>query len=339
MGMGRDFALEDLKRKGFSAVLLATGAHQGLDFPLEGRSLSGIEVAIEFLMRVKDGLRPKGKGRLLVIGGGNVAVDVARVARRAGYAEVHLACLECRSEMPAFQWEIRTAESEGVVFHNALAPQRFVGEARIRAVEFHRVRALARSVDGRLSWTLEDGAGSFFSLDVDRVVIAIGQRPNLEYLDESGISLQKGHLVVEERVRRGAVPAVFVAGDITNPQGTAIEAIRDGRAAAKAIAGYLDGKEPDPVRKMPAAESFVIDRKQRNKLLDLLPATDSWEMPKLPTSVSVRCQEEVDLGFSEFQAVQEARRCLNCRTCLSCILDRKQLCYMQSTRLLAYNDR
>jgi len=336
MALGRDFDLDDLRRRGFKAVLLAVGAQTSLDLPIEGRDLRGVEGALNFLSRVKTDRRKGVKGDLLVIGGGNVALDAARTGLRLGYPTVHLACLERRSEMPAFEWEIEAAEAEGVVFHYGLAPQRFIGENRVGGVEFRRVKSLTRDSKGGLSWTLAEGPGAEQVLTAGRVVTAIGQRPDPGFLKGLGLSISDDQAFLAPNDRGHLEGDVFFAGDISNPRGTVVEAIRDGHRAAEAIAGFLLGKSfGQTERSHPTQEPFLLNKKDKKRLRDLIPVRELWDVTRLPVKTRLRSQEEVELGYTVFQAVQEAKRCLNCRTCLNCILERNQVCFEQSARLLA----
>ncbi|MEO0248062.1 MAG: FAD-dependent oxidoreductase [candidate division WOR-3 bacterium] len=331
MALGREISLGALKDKGYKAFLIATGSHGSLDLTLPGRELSGIEQAISFLSETKDCTRATESGRFLVIGGGNVAIDVARVARRMGYREVMLACLENRSEMPAFDWEVEAAVAEGVRTHFRLAPQRFLGERRVAGVEFRRVEKFSRDADGRLSWTLGEGPGSQFILDAERVVIAIGQRPSGEDLERLGITLPSDLSKLRESAPATPLDGVFVAGDIVKPQGTIVEAISDGHRAAVAIAKYLGASDLDTPWDLRGKQAYIIDKK---KLTGLIPLREPWDIPKLPVRSRIRSWEEVELGYSPFEAVQEGMRCLNCRMCANCIIERNQVCYEESLRLL-----
>jgi len=335
MALGRDFDLDDLRDRGFKAVLLAVGSQTSLDLPIEGRDLKGMEGALDFLSRAKTGGRKGIKGDLLVIGGGNVALDAARTGLRLGYQTVRLACLERRSEMPAFEWEIEAAEAEGVVFHYGLAPQRFLGENRVGGVEFRRVKSLTRDPQGGLSWSLSEGPGAEQTLNANRVVVAIGQRPDPGFLKGLGLNIRDDQTFLAN-ARCHLEGDVFYAGDISNPRGTVVEAIRDGRRAAEAITAFLSGKGLGQNERIhPTKEPFLLNKKDKKRLRDLIPVRELWEVTRLPLKTRPRSLEEVEVGYSVFQAVQEAKRCLNCRTCLNCILERNQVCFEQSTRLLA----
>jgi NADPH-dependent glutamate synthase beta subunit-like oxidoreductase len=335
MALGRDFDLDDLRRRGFKAILLAVGAQTSLELPIEGRNLRGVEGALDFLSRVKTDKRKGVKGDLLVIGGGNVALDAARAGLRQGYSTVHLACLERRSEMPAFEWEIEAAEAEGVVFHYGLAPQGFIGENWVCGVNFRRVKSLTKDSKGRLSWTLAEGPGAEQVLMASLVVTAIGQRPDLNFLKGLSVSISDDQDFLTPNDQGHLEKNIFYAGDISNPRGTVAEAIRAGRRTAEAIAGFLIGEGfGQTAQSHSTKEPFLMSKKDKKKLRDLIPVRERWEVPKLPVKTRRRCQEEVEMGYTVFEAVQEAKRCLNCRTCLNCVLERNQVCFEQGTRLL-----
>jgi heterodisulfide reductase subunit A len=329
MALGKEISLGALKEKGFKAILLATGSHRSLDLTLPGRELPGIEQAVGFLAKTKACSRVTESGRFLVIGGGNVAIDAARVARRLGYQEVALACLENQSEMPAFSWEVEAAVAEGVRFHFRMAPQRFLGRRRVDGVEFRRVETFSRNANGKLSWSLAEGPELI--LGADQVVIAIGQRPWAEDLERAGIPFAKDLFKLAEKAPATTLEGVFVAGDVINPQGSIVDAIRDGHHAAWAIARYLGAGDLDTPRDLRGKQPYVIDKK---KLTGLIPLRNPWEIPKLPVSSRHRSWEEVELGYSPFEAMQEGMRCLNCRMCAVCIMEKSQVCYEESLRLL-----
>lgn len=332
MALGREISLDLLKDKGFKAILLATGAHRSLDLALPGRELSGIELAVDFLARTKDCSRITKSGRLLVIGGGNVAIDVARTARRMGYQEVILTCLENQSQVPAFSWEVDAAVAEGVRLHFSMSPQKFLGRRKLTGVEFRRVETFSRDASGKISCSLaaECPAGQLI-LDVDHVVIAIGQRPLVENLEKAGIPFAKDMLTIAKTAPATPLEGVFVAGDLINPQGSIVDGIMGGHRAALAIARYLGAEDLDTPWDISGKQSYIIDKK---KLSGLIPLKKTWDIPKRPVSSRLRSWEEVELGYSPFEAKQEGMRCLNCWMCASCIIERNQLCYEESLRLL-----
>ena len=212
--LGRDFTLEQLEAEGYRAVFLATGAHKPKRLPIPGHDLEGIGFNIDFLQKARAGEPPDLHGRLLVIGGGNVAMDVARTARRLGAGKVTMACLESRQSMPAHAWEIQQALDEGIEIVNDVTFKRFLGDdGRVTGVEAKRIRSMAFDTDGRL--TVDEIAGSDFAIAADRVVVAIGQTPDLSFLDpKNQIRVRRGMVEVDPETLATGHPGVFAGGDV-----------------------------------------------------------------------------------------------------------------------------
>jgi NADPH-dependent glutamate synthase beta subunit-like oxidoreductase len=312
---------------------LAIGAHKTVPLPIPGAELKGVSYALPLLKQANLGEKIPVRGKVLVIGGGGVAIDAARVIRRLNAEEVHLACLESRNDMPADSWVIEAAEREGVRVHTALAPQRFIGNGRGMKVEFRRVSSTKVDEEGRISWTLMEGAGSEYAMEVDRVVVAIGQAPDSSSVSRNGLQVSKrGTFVVDSKTLAAKVPGVFVAGDAGTMEGTVTDAMASGRKAAGSIIRYLQGQnlaegevgsEKDILTIDPAMVASWMLRKGR------------WAMPALSPKDAVRTFAEVEVGYTEVAAVEEAKRCLNCRMCANCIYGRNQVCYETGTRLLS----
>ncbi len=169
-------SLDDVFAQGFDAVLIAVGAHEGRKLPIDGADLEGILVNTTFLRDVRLGQAPDFSGkRVMVLGGGNVAIDVARTAVRLGAAEVHMACLEDRARMPAHAWEVEAAEAEGIRLHAARTFKRILsdGNGRVAALECLNVTSMSFDEEGRLSLETEPGSEHRFPCDI--VIFSIGQ--------------------------------------------------------------------------------------------------------------------------------------------------------------------
>lgn len=331
--LGEDFSLEDLKDQGYQAILLATGAWKSPALAVPGTDLKGFFQALPFLREVKLGERKFLKGKVVVIGGGNVAVDAARTAVRLGSGMVTLACLEARSEMPAFRWEIEKAESEGVNVLSSLAPQRILpGKGgKVKGVVLARVAHLSKGPDGRLSWELAQGAEGELILEADQIIAAIGQIPDPPPI--AGLVLnEKKTISVDPETLGTPLPGVFAAGDAVRYPGTIVEAIAAGHRAAKSIHHYLRGKPLVSRSERKIREVFRLD--PDTEIPAFLVRKPRWGMPTLSIEDAVRSFEETELGYTLFQAREEAKRCLNCRMCGQCIFDKGQLCFETSTRLL-----
>jgi len=331
MTLGQDFTLDDLWSTGYKAILLALGCQKGVALSIPGANLEGVQLALPLLRKVRLGEPVSLEGRVVIVGGGNVAMDAARTALRLGAGEVHLACLEALKDIPAFPWEVEATTREKVRFHNSLAPQEFKSKdgRRISGIDFKRVASTLVDDKGRISWTLQQGPGSDFSMEADEVIIAIGQSPEIPQGD--GLKLTEQALVaVDPDKLATSIPGVFAAGDIVQGAGTVIEAIAEGHRAAAVIDSYLSGTEAPA--KNARREVVELDPKLAPRFFQ---KRERWSMPALPTQDAVRCFDEVYLGYTDWAAVQEARRCLNCRSCVNCVFERGQLCLETARRLIS----
>jgi len=330
--VGKDVSLAALKRQGFEATLIAIGAQKSIGLGIPGSNLPGIYSALPFLKEAKLGHAESFRGKVWVIGGGAVAMDTARTAIRLGAEEVHVACLESRVDMPAFDWEVEAAEREGIRLHPSLAPQEFVSRngSRVTGINFKRVTSTYLDSEGRIHWTLMEGAGSDYTVDADAVVIAIGQATDIASLSDDSLNISgRGTIVVNEATGETNVPGIFAAGDIAGTGRTVTESMAAGRRAGLSINQYLSKKPVIPVKE--SRETIIIKPEQ---VPVYLTRRERWEMPRLLPKQAIKTFKEVNLGYSYWQAVEEARRCLNCRMCANCVFERGQLCFETASRLL-----
>ncbi len=330
--IGKDISLAGLRNQGFKAILLAAGAQKSGELRIPGANLTGIFYALPFLKAAKKGEQPPLSGTVWVIGGGAVAMDVARTAQRLGAKEVHAACLESREDMPAYKWEIEAAEKEGVKIHPSLAPQEFVSKSgrKVNGISFKRVTSTYLDSDGRIHWTLMAGPGSDFAVDTDYIVVAIGQVPDTSGLQNESLEISKtGQVAVDRNTGQTNVRGVFAAGDVSATGRTVTESMAAGRRAAISIDQYLSGK---PIVALNGTKETI--RIKTEDVPSYFPRRERWDMPRLLPREATRTFKEVDLGYVQWQAVEEARRCLNCRMCANCIFDRGQLCFETADRLL-----
>jgi NADPH-dependent glutamate synthase beta subunit-like oxidoreductase len=188
--IGRDVLIEDLLRDGFAAVLVATGLSESRTLGVPGIDSRGVSLALPFLRTVLSPQPPELGEKVAIIGGGNVAIDVARCARRLGAKRVELVCLESRDEMPAWQWEIEEAEEEGIHVMSSWGPASvFSDDGVVRGLELKRCTAVF-DADGRFSPQFDEGETA--TVVADNVIIAIGQRGDLTCLEGSQVGVQGG---------------------------------------------------------------------------------------------------------------------------------------------------
>jgi heterodisulfide reductase subunit A-like polyferredoxin len=309
--VGKDLSLKDI-RKGFDAVYVGCGAQGGRKIGLENEEAPGVMTGIEFL-RLSNKKQPIDvHGKVLVVGGGNVAVDVALTARRLGGAEVHMVCLEKWDEMPASKWEVEQSLEEGIKIHPSWGPREIkVEKGRVRAVEFKRCTSVFDEL-GRFNPTYDDGVRKTY--DAGMVILAIGQSTETEFLRElPEVELLRGGWVKADPLSLATgLAGVFAGGDLVTGPKMAIDAVSQGIEAAESIKRYLEGRDLKEGRCAKETELVVevpqdIERRARAVL------------PSIPVDIR-KGFEEVDLAFDEAVAVAEAERCLSCRRCLGCKL-------------------
>jgi formate dehydrogenase beta subunit len=341
--LGRDFSLASLRHDGFASVFLGVGCTRGRDLSIPGVDLDGVLRAVDFLLNANLGYRVELGDDVLVIGGGNVALDaartalreiaasgstpdvlgevddqqlegavtqtldVARVAKRLGARRVRVVALESREEMPAHEFEIEEAELEGIEVLTRLGPKAILGDERVSGLETLRVASVF-DPDGRFNPRLIEGTES--TLECDSVILAIGQAPDLSWLsNDDGIELNPGGTVsVDRESLATSADGIFAGGDVAFGPRNLIDAIGDGRRAAASIHRRIAGEEPP----RPSGSG--------RKLLPILEVRgrtpDYTEYPRvaIPAEPSERRigSPEVELGYTPEQAREEAARCLQC---------------------------
>ena len=344
--MGRDFSLADLRAQGFKAVLLALGLHRSRDLTVPGHELDGVIKGIDFLLNVNLGYRFSIGQKVVVIGGGNVAIDVARsalreqqrlmledlsahelpeslsagaqqvamkemmdvsrAALRLGAREVHLVCLESRAEMPAFAEEIEEGQLEGLELHPSLGPQRFLGRNG-KVIGVETLRcASVFDSERRFNPMFEQGTEAV--IDCDTVILAIGQASDLSFLT-NGDEIEithQGTIKIDENTLMSSAPGVFAAGDIAFGPRLIISAVADGKKAAENIDRYLRGGEWKP--RPQYVQITVLDH---HRMAESYDEYSRLAVPMIPIDRRTGVVE-VEAGYSEDEARREARRCLQC---------------------------
>ena len=300
--------IDDLFKQGYGAVLLTLGAHKGQKLNIPGADLDGTLAGTAFMWNVNFGEKVKLGEKVLVIGGGNVAMDCARSARRLGASEVHVACLECREDIPAEDSEVAQAEEEGIQMHPELNVTRIMNEGgKISGVEYQKITGLQFGENGQPQFKVVEGSEQ--TLSVDTVIFAIGQTPDLTGLAGDGAieTTNLGTVAIDPETLMTGRRGVFASGDATTGPSSIIEAIASGQKAAFFINRYLQG---DVLRVKPEKTIEAADIK-----VDIPADKEKQErqpMPLLPVAERITNFKEVALGFSEEAAIEEAKRCLNC---------------------------
>jgi NADH-quinone oxidoreductase subunit F len=309
----RNHTVQDLLKEGYQAVFIAAGAQaaKSVGIPGEEEKPEGLSYGLEFLSQAKQHSDMTVGHRVLVIGGGNVAMDVARTARRLGGDQVRTVCLEKRVEMPAWTKDIEEAEEEGVIIDNSWGPKLIhIENGRVRGVEFIRCLSVF-DMQGRFNPTFDENDKIIF--DCDTLIIAIGQAPDLDFLSEDE-GLERalwGTLQVNDNTLATNVPGIFAGGDFTTGPTFIIRAIGAGRRAALAISKYLKGDD-SPVL-IPDEKTAYGDEEARLSMEEAdVPLTGRVKLPQADVRSRVTDFREVEDGYSETQAREEARRCLRC---------------------------
>ncbi len=314
--VGKDIALEEIN-KGYDALFLATGAPSGTRLRVEGENLSGVFEGIGFLRAVNLREKVKVGKKVAVIGGGNTAIDCARLAKRLGAEEVNIVYRRSRAEMPASAEEVKAAEEEGIEIDFLTTPTRFCrDDGRIARVECMRMELGELDASGRPRPIPIEG--SEFSAPVDTVITALGQNPKTEFAAKLGVSLSnRGTIEIDPNTGATNIEGVFAGGDVVTGPAFVIDAIAAGNRAARSIDLYLQGKpiESEEERKPEKlSEEEVADRQKR------FPFKKRVEMEKEPVEERMRGFGEVTLGYTPEEAVEEASRCLagQIEGCIEC---------------------
>jgi len=317
--LGRDFTLDSLKAEGYHTVFLATGAHKSLDINIPGeKEFAGVFNAVDFLREINLGDRKLPGKRVAVIGGGNVAIDAARIAKRLGCDSVTMVYRRTRNEMPAYPEEIEDALAEEIKIHYLTAPVGIVGEkGNVSGLKCIKTELGAPDASGRRRPVPVEG--SEFLIECDAIIGAIGQRMDFDWIAANkGPNLTaRGTLAVHPQTMQTSLPHVFAAGDAVTGPASVIEAVASGRKAVEAIDHYLNGENLDEYAlKLAGAEApgQIWQEIPENVFRQKRAQPDH-----LPPVERAAAFSEVNRGFSEEEARREARRCLNCGVCSECM--------------------
>jgi len=238
--IGKDLTMDDLTQKGYKAIFIATGAHKSRELHIEGEGLSGVFHALDLLRKINLGKKVKLGNKVGVIGGGNVAADVARTALRLGSKKVVILYRRSREEMPANPWEVKEAEKEGVEIQFLVAPKRMLGEDKVTGIECIRMTLGEPDETGRRRPIPIEG--SEFILELDTVILAVGESPDLSFLPK-GIEVTENDTILCSPVTlETSLPAIFAGGDAVTGPATVIEAVAAGKKAALYIDRYIRGE-------------------------------------------------------------------------------------------------
>ncbi|MCH8120773.1 MAG: FAD-dependent oxidoreductase [Planctomycetes bacterium] len=310
--------IESLFKDGFEAVFLAVGSHKSITMGIPGEDNENVMSGVDFLREVRLGKRKTISGTVAVIGGGNAAVDVARTSLRLGAHEVKLLYRRTRAEMPAIADEVQAALEEGVSLQTLKMPKRILPSEGKLKVECVRMELGEIDESGRRRPV--EIPGSEHIIEVDSLILGIGQKPALDFLREGG-KLRLNHwgtVSVDEKTGMTSWAGVFSGGDVIRGAANVVQAIADGHHAAKAMDAYIKGQEYEPEELDEHIVELSVEELKARKEKVLT----RQEMPVIGLNRR-RTFEEVDLGFTEEMAKAEAERCLFCAVCSWCGLCEK----------------
>jgi heterodisulfide reductase subunit A-like polyferredoxin len=315
--MGRDFTFESLEADGFGAAFLSVGCPLPTALTrstdgsqMKGADLEGVLLGLDFLRDVKFGRGVKLHGKTVVIGGGNVAIDVAMTAKRQGADQVEIVCLESREEMPAFEWEIRDALEEGITLNPSWGPKEILGTGgKVSGLKLQRCASVFDE-QGRFAPKFGD---TLSETAADHVIVAIGQRSDLAFLaeDDPLWDPSKRFVQADKITLQTNVDWIFAGGDMVTGPKSVVEAVAHGHEAAESIKRFLSGKDLAAGRGLPNPTPAPKPKRS-------VPLADRAVPERLPVEDRVG-YVEIEETLAEAMAVAEAKRCLACGVCSECM--------------------
>ncbi len=320
--IGKDVMLEGLINQ-HDAVLIAIGLSQSRSLNIPGVEGPGVLLAIPFLEDVAFDRKPELGNKVLVIGGGNVAMDVARSARRLGVKDVSMVCLENEEEIPAWKWEVDEAVEEAVKINYRWGPKAVRREgSKVTGLEVTKVLSVFDE-NKRFNPTFDNNQTML--IEAETIIITIGQMSNLSFLKNSAVKVdERGRVEWNQATQMSSAKGVFVAGEVVTGPGSAIAAVANGHRSALAIHLYIQGEsiegklpvqEKEKISRMPSEVAEKISKQPRLKIRYLAP------------EVRVRTMEHFEEGYTEKEALEEAGRCRGCgggavvdqKKCMACL--------------------
>ncbi len=304
--LGVEIGIPELQAQNFDAIILAVGASVSKSLQVDGAELEGIYPGLEFLRSAKTNHHPKLSGKVVVIGGGNVAIDAAMTALRFGADVVQMACLESREEMPAHDWEIAQAEEEGVTILPSWGPERFLSsDGKVTGVDLIKCTQVFAE-HGQFNPQFDTNITNH--LPADHVIVTIGQDVDTE-LYESAPALEKtmGGLLKIDTDFATSTDGVFAVGDVTRGPSSVVDAIADGRKLADAVDRYLGGTGiPDITLEFPE-----VDNPELTTSFDAIKRKRQSGQTTDPAA-RISGFDLIEKTYTEDIARQEAERCLQC---------------------------
>jgi NADH-quinone oxidoreductase subunit F len=308
--IGRDITIDQLQQE-FDAIFMGVGAQKGRKLNIYGEDkYKGIIDSIDFLKEINFGNRTKPGDKVVVIGGGNSAIDAARVAVRVGAAEVSIAYRRTREEMPAFTEEVEAAEEEGIKIHYLVAPKRIIGNGdHVTGLECIRTELGKPDSSGRRR--PHPVEGSEFIIPCDVIVPSISQEPDItDFKKGSPFNFTAWNTFeVDPNTLQTSIPGIFAGGDAVTGPASIIEAVAAGQRAAASIDKYFKGEKLGWRFKSVRPKQMVEEIELTDEEMETLKRE---KMPCLKAAERAKNFKEVELGFDEDTCVNESKRCLRC---------------------------
>jgi len=310
--VGRDVTYIDLLDRGYKAFFLAIGAHQNNKLGIAGEDLNGVMDCISLLFSLNLKVGASVGSNVVVVGGGNSAVDSARSARRVSKGEVSILCLT--DKMTAVKEEVEEAVKEGIPIDYNVSVKEILGDGtNVTGVRCQRVKNVTFDSNGKI--TMEYIEGSEFDIKADRVVIAIGQRPNSGVLNIKNLTLGRNStVIVDPLTLETSIPGIFAGGDAVTGSNNVVSAMAAGLKAAESIDRFLKGHNLEKGRSLEVPVPVEVNPAERKAV-----SYKRTSMPSLSLTKRKANYEETNLGLAAENARRESERCLNCAVCCECL--------------------
>lgn len=310
--VGKDITFEELKKNN-QAVYISAGAHKGRKLSIEGEDKKYVDEGIEFLRNAASDNKPEVKQNVVVIGGGNVAVDVARTALRLGAKHVEMIALEQMKEMPAYDDEIKATLEEGIIIRNGWGPKKIHGNGSVTGIELKQCVSV---FDENKRFSPVYNENNITSLKTNQIIVAIGQMTDDELVKHIGVDSERGIFKVNPVTFETSIKGVFAGGDNASGPGMVIESVAAGKKAAESIEKYLTDQRMDENRfeetLKPVPEELLPN-------LDIVKEVKRSKVEELAVEKRFGNFNEIEGAFTVEDAIAEAERCLNCAQCSECM--------------------
>jgi len=316
--LGKDFTFKGLEKDGYKAIYLAIGCTEAGDLaynthgePMQGMDLDGVILGIDFLRDTAKGAGPKLKGKVVVIGGGNVAIDVAMTAKRQGADEIEVVSLECRTEMPAHEYEIQDAIDEGVKLNPSWGPYEILGkDGKVTGLKLESCTCVFNP-EGKFAPEFEKDC--FSESAADHVIVAIGQRSDFSFLadDDPLWNNNKRFIAADPVTQQTAIKHIFTGGDMATGPASVVQAIYQGHEGAESIDRFLQNKDLKESREKETIEPAPVPERKFEKKTRAI-------SEKVPVDKR-QGYSEIELTLDAETAKAEAGRCLACGICCECM--------------------